>query len=335
MAFGVVNVTEGTGTGIAVDTVAGKNYQQLKFVDGTEGSTTPIPGDGNGLVVQGSVAADIPVAGKPMLTAGRASDATPAPVSGDGDAVHAWNNRRGARKVAVVDDDGDSVMDGTTNSVRVNVVSGSSVGTEYAENSTVTTAQGQVPLWEDTGNVYRTISAAQPLPVNVITGATSGTQYTEADTDATITGTVAMWEDTSDTLRAPSVAKPFPVQVITSPGGSVLPDPIVNSSAVAVPLKFASVNATADGDNTAIAAVGGKKLRVVGGRITCTGAGTISFKTGGGGVIDRFISSANGSGFADRGGVDCPLFETVSGEALLLNNPAGIDSVGNLTYIEV
>jgi hypothetical protein len=330
-----VQITQGTGTTVATDDVSGTHYQQLKLVDGTLNSTTPIPGDGSGLSVQGQVAADAAVSGRPILEGGRASTAVPTAVSADGDAVHAWRDRRGAAKSVLVDDDGNSVMDGVTDSVRVNVVSGSSTGTEYTEGSTQLNITGVAALWEDTSDVMRAVSAAKPLPVNVVTGSTAGVQYTEADTDATITGTVAMWEDTSDTLRAASVAKPMPVQVVTSPGGSVLPDPIVNSSAVAVPIKFASVNATADGDNSVIAAVGGKKLRVLGGRITCTGAGTISFKTGGGGVIDRFISSANGSGFADNGGVDSPLFETVSGEALLLNNPAGIDSVGRLTYIEV
>jgi hypothetical protein len=334
MADGI-DITQGTGTKVATDDVSNVHYQQLKLVDGTLNSTTPIPGDGSGLSVQGQVAADAAVAGRPVLEGGRASDAVPTAVSADGDAVHAWRDRRGAAKVAVVDDAGDSVMDGVTNSVRVNVVSGSATGTEYTDGTTSLTPQGQAILFKAASDVMRVPSATNPMPVHIQSGSSSGIQYDDNVVDATPTGTAVSWRGSGDAMRVASIAQPMPVQVVTSPGGSVLPDPIINSSAVAVPLKFASINATADGDNTAIAAVGGKKLRIVGGRITCTGAGTISFKTGGGGVIDRFISSANGSGFADRGGVDCPLFETVSGEALLLNNPAGIDSVGSLTYIEL
>lgn len=338
MANDVTLPATGTGTAtpvVATDDVAGKHYQRIKLTDGAEDSATPIPGDANGLATQGSVAADAAVAGKPNLQGGRASDAVPTAVSADGDAVHAWFDRRGAQKFAMVDDAGDSVMDGVTNAVRVNVIAGSAAGTEYNEGETAVTIRGGAAMWEDTGDTLRPVSAAKPLPVNIITGSSSNTQYTEGDIDTTITGVVSMWEDTSDTMRSTSVAKPFPVQVVTSPGGSVLPDPVVNSSAVAVPIKFASVNATADGDNTVIALVASKKLRVLGYVVTCTGAGTIQFKTGGGGVLGRLIASANGAGGSYAGGVDAPAFETVSGEALLLNNPAGVDTVGHLSYIEV
>lgn len=335
------NVTlPATGTGsttpvIATDDVAGAQHQIVKLADGTADSATRIPGDANGLATQGQVAADAAVAGKPVLQGGRASDAVPTAVSADGDAVHAWMDRRGAQKVSVVDDAGDSVMDGTLNAVKVAVVTGSTANTEYTEGSTVAAIIGQAMLWEDTSDVVRAVSAAKPLPVAVITGSAAGTQYTEADVDTTITGTAVMWEDTSDTMRAVSAAKPLPVNIVSSLGGSVLPDPIVTSGGSAVPIKFASVNATADGDNTVVAAVASKKLRVLGERLTSTGAGTIQWKSGGGTVLDRFISTGNGSGWSYPGGVDAPAVETVSGEALLLNNPAGVDTVGRISYIEL
>jgi hypothetical protein len=329
-----VQITQGTGTTVATDDVAGTHYQQLKLVDGTLNSTTPIPGDGSGLSVQGQVAADAAVAGRPVLEGGRASDATPTAVSADGDAVYAWRNRRGAAKTVVVDDDGDSVMDGTTNSLRVNVVTGSATGTEYSEGTTALSITGVAPMWEDTSDIMRAVSAAKPFPVNVVTGGTAGVQYDEGATDATITGTVAMWEDTSDTMRAASVTKPLPVQVVTSPGGSVLPDPIVDSSAVAVPIKFASVNATADGDNTLVAAVTTKKLRVLGYALMATGAGTLQLKSAGSTVLGRIRSSGDGAGASYAGGIDAPACETATNEALVLNNPAGVDTVGHVAYIE-
>jgi hypothetical protein len=330
-----VQITEGTGIPIATDEIATVHYQRVKLTDGTTDSTTPIPGDGNGLTTQGQVAHDAAVQGKLFLEGGRASNTAPTAVSADGDAVHAWMNRHGARKIVVVDDDGDSAMDNTLGAVKVTVVSGSTANTEYQEGTTATAIIGQALLWEDTADVLRVPSAGKPLPVNVVTGGTAGVQYTEGDVDATVTGTTVMWEDTSDTMRAASVAKPLPVQVVTSPGGSVLPDPIVNSSAVAVPVKFASVNATVDGDNTAIAAVTGKKLRILGGVLTSTGAGTVQLKSGGATVLGRFISSSNGAGVSYAGGVDAPLAETAAAEAFVLNNPAGVDTVGMLSYIEL
>lgn len=338
------NVTlPATGTGTATPVIAsddigsGVQAQRIKILDGTDGSAIGIPGDANGLATQGQVAHDVAVAGKPVLKGGRASDATPTAVSADGDSVWAWFDRRGAQKFAMVDDAGDSIMDGVTNSLRVNVVTGSAAGTEYSEGSTQANINGPVVMWEDTSDIIRPVSAAKPFPVNVVTGSTAGVQYTEADTDASITGTAIMWEDTADTLRAASATKPLPVSVISSPGGSVLPDPVVTSAAVATPIKFASINATADGDNTAVALVASKKLRVLGYVLmNATGtAGNVQIKTSSGGVLGRLRFPSDGSGASYAGGVDAPAFETVAGEALVINNSAGVDTVGHLTYIEV
>lgn len=339
MADNVTLPATGTGTSTPViasdDIGSGVQAQRIKILDGTDGSAVGVPGGTEGLRTQGQVDADAAVAGKPVLEGGRASDAIPSAVSADGDSVHAWNDRRGARKVVLVDDAGNSVMDGVSDAVRVNVVTGSAAATEYQEGTAQVTIIGQAVLWEDTGDVVRAASAAKPFPVSIISGSSSNTEYTEGAVDATITGGVVMWEDTSDTIRAASAANPFPVEVISSPGGSVLPDPVVNSSAVAVPIKFASVNATTDGDNTVIAAVPTKKLRILGYVLTATGAGTITLKSATAGAIGRIICSANGAGASYPGGVDAPACETVAGEAFVINNPVGVDTMGHLSYIEI
>lgn len=55
------------------------------------------PGDvTGGAFVQGNVAADAAVSGKPLLDGGRASTAIPTAMSADGDAVHLWLDRSGA-----------------------------------------------------------------------------------------------------------------------------------------------------------------------------------------------------------------------------------------------
>lgn len=47
-----VPITAGSGTPIAADDISSVWYQRVKLVDGTEDSTTAIPGDANGLFVK-------------------------------------------------------------------------------------------------------------------------------------------------------------------------------------------------------------------------------------------------------------------------------------------
>lgn len=337
MADNVTIPAVGTGTttpSIATDDVGGQHFQKVKLAAGQADSATMIEGDANGLSTQGQVAADAPVAGKPVRVAGRASDAIPTAVSADGDTVDAWHGRRGDYVARLVDDSGDSVNDNTLNAVKVAVVTGSVSGTEYSEGSTQTAITGTAMLFEGTSDVVRVPSATNPLPVHVQSGSAAATQYDEGVTDASMTVMMAGWEDTGDTARAASVAKPFPVQVVTSPGGSVLPDPVVTSGAVAVPIKFANVNATADGDNTIVSGVASKKLRVLGYMLVLTAAGTVQFKSATTTIKGRLRAAADG-GASYAGGVDAPAFETDTAEAIVFNNPAGVDVVGHLTYIEV
>jgi hypothetical protein len=112
-------------------------------------------------------------------------------------------------------------------------------------------------------------------------------------------------------------------------------DPLDGAGAT-VPIKFARVNATADGDNTIIAAVAGKKLRVLGYALVATAAGTISVQDSAGSpaILAQFPLAANG-GVSYGGGFDAPAFETPVGNGLEINNPAGVDTLGHLTYVEV
>lgn len=118
----------------------------------------------------------------------------------------------------------------------IEIVSGSSSGTEYTEDAAAPSdpVGGAVLLVRDDspvtvaadgdwvaqratqyGAAYAQIVDSSGSFIDTFGG---GTQYTEADTDATITGTVTMWEDTSDTIRAASAANPFPVEIIAGAG---------------------------------------------------------------------------------------------------------------------
>lgn len=102
-------------------------------------------------------------------------------------------------------------------------------------------------------------------------------------------------------------------------------------------IKYASVNATNDGDNTVIAGVGGVKIRVLGYALTCTGTGTVLLQdTAGSPVIHaRIRSGGDGGGASYGGGHDAPAFETATGTGVEVSNPAGVDTLGHITYIEV
>ncbi len=55
---------------------------------------------------------------------------------------------------------------GSNGGVKVDIVGGSSAGTQYAEGTTQPTITGTAMLWEDTLNVVSPVSAAKPLPVS-------------------------------------------------------------------------------------------------------------------------------------------------------------------------
>lgn len=96
-----------------------------------------------------------------------------------------------------------------------------------------------------------------------------------------------------------------------------------------------ALSATSDGANTVVAAVAGKKIRVLGYVLNVNAAGTVQWRTG---------ASADRSGameFTDGGGLTAPVcdptgevfwFETVAGEALTITCAAGVDALGHVTY---
>lgn len=71
------------------------------------------------------------------------------------------------------------ILDVTNKALQVNVVAGSTSGTEYTEGDTDATISGLAVLWEDAADTLAPISAAKPLPVNVVAGSTAGTEFNE------------------------------------------------------------------------------------------------------------------------------------------------------------
>ena len=91
----------------------------------------------------------------------------------------------GGSTISVDDGAGSLTVDGSVSvsnfpaTQDVNIVSGSSAGTEYTEGDVDATITGQAMLWEDTSDTLRAVSASKPLPVNVVSGSSSITTYTE------------------------------------------------------------------------------------------------------------------------------------------------------------
>src|SRR3990167_9287457 len=105
-------------------------------------------------------------------------------------------------------------------------------------------------------------------------------------------------------------------------------------SLVATEIKFAAVSATVDGDNTVVAAVAGKKIRVISYNLCARAAGLVTFKsstTSTLGTLDLLAQTPAEFG----GGARAPAFETVAGELLNFNVAAGVDVLGHLAYVLV
>lgn len=99
-------------------------------------------------------------------------------------------------------------------------------------------------------------------------------------------------------------------------------------------VKRAAFTAASDGNNTVLAAVTGKKIRVIGLVVSADVAGVFIFQSGAGGTeLMRFRSAANGmlTAFPSSG----YLFETAASALLNIVNPAGSDSMGMIQYVEV
>lgn len=119
-----------------------------------------------------------------------------------------------------------------------------------------------------------------------------------------------------------------------SSGGSTA-DP-TNSAGTASPYKFIRVNASSSGDNTLIAAVASRKLRIIAYAIVAAGTVTALFQDSAGSpnIFGGFDLVAN-SGVVFAGSLNGPAFDTIAGNGLELNLSGAIAVKGHLTYVEV
>lgn len=98
--------------------------------------------------------------------------------------------------------------------------------------------------------------------------------------------------------------------------------------------KFVAIAASSSGDNTVVAGVGSKKLRVLSYVLMASGTVNAKFQSSTGGDITGLLYMVANTG-ASSGFSPVGHFETVAGEDLQLNLSAAIAVGGHLTYIEV
>lgn len=102
-------------------------------------------------------------------------------------------------------------------------------------------------------------------------------------------------------------------------------------------MKYAVINASSSGSNTVIAAVTGKRIRVLSYVIVAAGDVTATWQSASTAISGGMALAANGgaapsAGQATPGGL-IGQFETNQGEALNLNLSAAVSVAGHLTYI--
>lgn len=206
------------------------------------------------------------------------------------------------------------------------------IGTTVGVTGTVSTSV--------TGSV--TVSQGTASNLNVL--ASQGGSWTVAATQSgswtvSVSGSVTVVQSTAANLKATvDIASG---QTVGLAAGTALVGKTsagVDGSAVydgttALTPKFAKIDASSSGDNAIVAAVSGKKIRVLRWGLTAADEVTVKWrsattdKTG-----PRLLAK-----YASAGGAYCPtgIFETAAGDALNLNLSAAKTVGGELTYVEV
>ena len=101
-------------------------------------------------------------------------------------------------------------------------------------------------------------------------------------------------------------------------------------------IKYAIIDAEADGANELVAAVADKKIVVIGYVVSADVAGIIIIQDDTATPVELAKLALAIDGVASySGGINAPAFETSSGKALDILNPAGVNTYGHLAYIEV
>lgn len=316
-----VAITAGSGTDIAADDIASVWYQRVKIGLGADGTAVD--------AVAGAGAVDT---GTQRVTL--ASDDPAVALLGTMDAD------TGSMVTLLTQIDGylDTEVQAIVTAVQLldNVVSGSGVNVSQFGGVAPDLGSGVVGA----GTQRVTLATDVPLPAG-----TNAIGKLAANAGVTI-GAVEIVSD-----QVVSIMNALPagdnnignVDIVTQPARAATTDTIaaklatdaLHNGTTALTPKFAAVAASSSGDNTLIAAVAGKKIRVLSYTLVAAGAVTARFEDGAGGT-----PLSGQMSFGANGGASVPFsplghFETTANTLLNLELGGAVSVAGHVCYVEV
>lgn len=241
----------------------------------------------------------------------------------------------GNKALAVVNDDGTTISGGGGSSSAVLQITDTDDTTELPVGGSAnvavptrrTTAAGVAMGEAANPDVVHGPAAAGELATGnpVPMGGTDGTNRVEAQFEAT-TGGLKIWDSSKRNAADDRVSAVHDTAAIGNAGTLLVP-------------KFAAIAAATSGNNTLLAAVTSKKIRVLSLFLVAGAAGNIYFTSATGGTV-IFGGSTNKIQLAANGGFVLPFspvgwFETVAGELLAMNASSTGPFSGGFCYVEV
>lgn len=224
-----------------------------------------------------------------------------------------------------------------------NVTIGSADGVDIAFDDVSGVEHQLVKIEWGTDGVATMVSASNPLPVTADTELTTADLNTGAGTDTravvglvgtTSTGGELIPGDATDGLLTQISTMPGAALDTDTQGVAIRTDSIAGNLVGYTP-KFAAITSASSGNNTVVAAVTSKKIRVLAAVFTSSGTVNGKFQSGASGtdLTGLFYMVANVGAVLPFNPVGW--FETAAGVLLNFNLSGGVTTGGCLTYIEV
>lgn len=194
-------------------------------------------------------------------------------------------------------------------------------GAALALGQAVKAASLPVALASDQGNLNVALAAALPAGANLV----GQVELTDGTHVASVNAGGAL-------LTSPQ-SQPARSRTVDTIAAAAATDALMNGTTALTP-QFASISCAAAGDNTILAAVAGKTIRVLEYVLNVAGAVTVKFTSGAAGTAlsGAMALAANGG----IGGAFCPvgLFQALApNTALVLNLSAAVQVSGHLVYV--
>lgn len=277
---------------------------------------------GKGVLVQGDDATDrhnlaCDTSGRLKIDIAEQSDASDLKVTLDGEAVVLGAGSDAIGKLAANSgvDIGD--VDVTSQPADTFVAEGGALGKGVLLQGDDTTDRKNVHVDATTGNLQVDVAAALPAGSNAIGKLVAN--------------------DGVDIGNVDVASQPARDRTTDNVGAALVTDALMNDTTALTP-KFANINGNTSGNNTLVAAVGGKKIRVLAISLVAAGNVTLILEDGAGG--GDLLGPLEFDGSTQPKGIVlqfCPLghFETTANTLLNMSLDAAIQVGGHVVYVEV